>query len=97
VRPHHPGIIGTALAALALSGCGEDPGIEQGTVPFKKSPTEPYTSQINEMKKVAREQAYVKKSEEGGRPAADSRPADDSKPAPDSRPAADTQTATKGG
>jgi hypothetical protein len=97
VRPHHPGIIGTALAMLALAGCGEDPGIEQGSVPFKKSPGEPYASQIDEMKKVSREQAYVKKGVEGGKPAADSGPVPDSKPAADSGPAADTKPATKGG
>jgi hypothetical protein len=84
VRPHHPVIVATALAALALCGCGEDPGIEQGSVPFKKSRSEPYASQIDEMKKVVREQAYVKKS--GG----------ERKPAADTGPASDTRTATKG-
>jgi hypothetical protein len=96
MRRHRLGIVGAALAALALSGCGEDPGIEKGSVNFKKTDTEPLTSLTNEMKKTTQEKAHVKKSEGDGKPAAASKEAADSKPAADSKGAADTKSATKG-
>ena len=62
------GSSGIALAALALAGCGEDPGIEQGSVPFKGTNTEPLDPLINEMKKNMQEQVLCEE-ERGGRQA----------------------------
>ena len=93
MRRDRPGIVGTVLAALILSGCGEDPGIQQGTVPYKKSDTEPLTSLKNEMARKTQEKAHLKKSEEEDKPAADSK----SKAAAQTKPAPETKPEPKGG
>ncbi|MGP0062185.1 MAG: hypothetical protein ACLQGP_01110 [Isosphaeraceae bacterium] len=77
------GIAGIVLAA-ALAGCS-DTGVQEGTVPFKSTNTEPLNAMKNEMKKAAQAQSNEQKPAES-KPAADSKPAE-SKPATDSKPA----------
>ena len=86
-RGRPPGIAGIALAALASAGCGEDPGIEQGTVPFKSTSTEPFRPLADQMKTTTQGKIHTKKSGE------DSKPAAASKGAGESRPGAGSQTA----
>jgi hypothetical protein len=89
MRRHHlPWIV---LGSLALAGCGEDPGVESGSVPFKAAPTAGLDSMKAEMQKNMREKAYLKKDDEPGKPAAAPREAGESKSS------AETKPATKGG
>jgi hypothetical protein len=101
---HALGIAGFALASLALAGCGEDPGIQQGPVPFKSTNTEQFNSLTDQMKKTTQEQAHTKKSEEGrkataapkgageARPGAESKPATEPRPAEPSKPAGESKS-----
>jgi hypothetical protein len=90
--PHPVGIVGVVLGALALAGCGEDPGIQQGTVPFKGTSTEGALDSLkDEMQKNMRNRPYLKRDDESGKPA------DASKGAGESKPAAESKPATKGG
>lgn len=103
------GIAGIVLAALALAGCGEDQEIQQGTVPFSGTNTQPLDGLRNDMQKKMQDKSYVKKDDEGGKtageskgagaakPAAESKPADASKPAGESKPAPESKPAAKGG
>ena len=87
-RGRPPDIAGIAIAALALAGCGEDPGIQQGTVPFKGTPTEGALDSLkDEMQKNMRSRAYLKRDDESGKPADASKGAGESKPAAESKPA----------
>jgi hypothetical protein len=86
-----PGLAGIAIVALALVGCGEDPGIQQGTVPFKSTGTEPFNALSEQMKKTTRDKLHTKKSEGARDPAAASKGAGASQPGAESKPA------TKGG
>jgi hypothetical protein len=86
-RRHPPGIAGIPLAALALIGCGEDPAIQQGTVPFKSTRTEPFNALTDQMKKTTREKIHMKKAQ------GDSKPADASEGAGESRPGAESKPA----
>ena len=88
-RPHSPEIVGIALIALALAGCGEDPGVQQGTVHFEGTRTEPLDPLKNEMQKKMQDRSYMKKSGEDGKPAAETKPAGEMKPAGETKPAAD--------
>jgi hypothetical protein len=98
-RGRPPDIAGIAIAALALAGCGEDPGIQQGTVPFQSTSTGPFHSLSDQMKKTTRGGLHTKKSEGGGKPAAvpqgvsESQPGAGSKPAGESKPAAESRPA----
>ncbi len=84
---HSLGIAGLALASLALAGCGEDPNIEQGTVPFKSTNTEPFNSMADQMKKTTQEQAHTKKSEADRKLATASQEAGEARPGAESKPA----------
>jgi hypothetical protein len=83
--PYVRGIAGIALGLLASAGCGEDPGVEQGTVPFKETPTESLNSLKSEMQKNMQTRAYLKRDVEANQPAAKA------------NPAAGPQSAAKGG
>jgi hypothetical protein len=65
-----PRTAGIALAALATLGCGEDPGIEKGSVPFKGTNTSSLAPLRDDMTKNMQNRSYLKKSEDAGRPAA---------------------------
>ncbi len=87
MRGNRMGVVGATLAALVLSGCGEDPGVEQGSVPYKGTSTESLKALSNEMKRKTQEQ--VKKDEKEKAGEAKDRAADKAtKPAaPESKPA----------
>jgi hypothetical protein len=91
MRRQTPALAAIALAALALDGCGEDPGIQQGTVPFQGTNTAPLDPLTSQMKKKMQDKSYVNKSEEGDKPAGESKPTTESRPAADSKPAADSR------
>jgi hypothetical protein len=93
MRPQPLAIAGIALAALALAGCGEDPGVEQGTVPFTGTNTAPLDPLSSEMKKKMQDKSYVKKSDGNGEPAAESKGAGESGPAAESRPSTESKPA----
>ena len=84
MRRSRLGIAGIVLAA-ALAGCG-DSGVQEGTVPFKGTNTEPLNAMKNEMKKAAQAQANEQKSEADAKPGANAKPAE-SKPPADAKPA----------
>ena len=90
-RYHALEVAAIAVGALASTGCGQDPGIESGTVPFKSAPADQLKSMTNEMQKNMRDRPYLKKDEATGKPAADSGGTGESKPDTGSKPA------TKGG
>lgn len=87
MRPRPLTITALALAALAVEGCGEDPGIQQGTLPFAGTDTAPLEPMSSEMKKKMHDKSYVNKLDENGKVsagparAAESRPAGEPKPA----------------
>ncbi len=89
-RRHPPEIAGISLVTIALIGCGEDPGIQQGTVPFKSTSTEPFKALSDQMKRTTQEKLHTKKSEVDGGPAAEPEAAE-------SRPGAVSKPAAKGG
>ena len=84
MRRHRPSTIAAlAMAAAALAGCGEDPGIEEGLVPPKSTDTSPLVPLRDDMIKRMRDRSYLRKS--GGAvppPAAPAGPAG-SGPAPE--------------
>jgi hypothetical protein len=84
-----------AMVAMALDGCGEDPGIEQGTVPWKGSDTAPLDPLKSQMTKNMQDKSYIHKGEEGEKPAGESKPAAESKPAGESRPAGESKAAAE--
>jgi hypothetical protein len=86
-------IAGIALAGLALAGCGEDPAVQQGTVPFSGTNTQPLDPLRNDMQKTMQDRSYLKKSAESGQPAAESKPAVESRPSTGSKPAGESQPA----
>jgi hypothetical protein len=96
-------IAGIALGLLASIGCGEDPGIQQGTVEFKGSPTKGLDLMTKEMQKNMQNRPYLKEKEanEAAKPADASKEASETKPAAKSaseaetKPAAETKSATK--
>jgi hypothetical protein len=102
-----PRIAGIALAALATIGCGEDPGIEKGSVPFKGTNTSSLAPLRDDMTKNMQNRSYLKKSEADGRPAAvpdgaggsgpaaAAKPAGEPGPAAGSAPAAGSETAAE--
>jgi hypothetical protein len=87
-RRYPPGIVGIAIVTLALAGCGEDPGIQQGPVSFKSTSTEPFHAMSEQMKKITQERIHTKKSEGAGNSAAASKGAGESRPGAESKPAA---------
>jgi hypothetical protein len=97
-------IAGIALGLLASTGCGEDPGIQKGTVEFKGSPPEGLDSMAKEMQKNMQNRSYLKEKEanEAAKPADASKEAAETKPAAKSaseaetKPAAEAKSATKG-
>ena len=83
MRKNLLGIAGATLTALALSGCGEDPGVEQGSVPFKGTSTESLNALSNQMKNKAQEQvkkADDEKADEARKPADEARKPADARP-----------------
>jgi len=89
MRPFCLSLMGIVLAA-GLAGCGET-GVQEGSVPFKGTSTEPLNALTNQMKKNAQTQAYTNKPiDEDAVSPADAKPADakpaDAKPA-DAKPA----------
>lgn len=81
MRRHHPRrIAGLAAAALALAGCGEDPGIEEGVVPPRGTDTSSLAPLRDDMIKNMQDRSYLKKSGGEGESAATSGGAAGSKP-----------------
>jgi hypothetical protein len=77
-RGRSPTIAGLALAAMAAAGCGEDPHLEQGPVPFKGTDTSSFAPLRDEMMKKMRDQSHPERA--GPEPAAG--PGASSTPAP---------------
>jgi hypothetical protein len=71
-RDHLLAVAAIAAVGLALAGCGEDPGIEEGSVHFQGTKTEALDPLVNDMKKKMRENSYLKNSAEDGKSAATS-------------------------
>jgi hypothetical protein len=110
MRPRYSGrIAGTAMAVLALAGCGEDPATSEGVMPFQGTNTSALDPMRREMQKSMQTKGYMKKSDEDGKPAVasqgvgESQPATESKPAKSAKPSTESQTGaeskpvTKGG
>ncbi len=88
------GIAGIVLVA-AVAGCS-DPGTQDGKVPFKGTPTEPYNSLTNQMKKNAQiqaqkaeEEAKAKEVKSDEPPKAKDAKSDEPPKAKDAKPAED--------
>jgi len=96
-RRHAPRLAVIAMAALALTGCGEDPGIETGSVPFKGTDTSSLEPLRSDMVKNMQKQSYAKKAGDDGKPSAGSAEAGGPSPAGESKTQAQPKPATKGG
>ena len=88
-------IASIVLGLMAVAGCGEDPGIDQGPVDFSGTRTEALGSMKNEMQKNMQNRPYAKEGSEAGKPGAASTEAAETKPPTEAASGAETKPAAE--